>query len=57
VENGVLDTRILPVIAKHKTATPDLPATTLRYIGDAQTKAHINRTAEATILIPWETTN
>ena len=52
VDHGHLDRIVLPVIAKHKVDW-DIPSTTLRYISNKVAKAHMNRTAEATILLPW----
>jgi hypothetical protein len=53
VADGRLAQHILPIVAKHKAATPTLPTTTLRYIRDVTTKAHMLETYRATILLPW----
>ena len=45
--------RLIPLLAKHKTATQDLPTTTLRYIQDITLKADLLETGSATILLPW----
>ena len=44
---------LVALVAKHKTSTPELPGTTLRYIRDSGLKADLLRTAEATALLPW----
>ena len=48
-----LPRELIPLIAKHKTATPALPATTLRYIRDEGLKADLLGTAQVTVLLPW----
>ena len=44
---------LLPLLAKHKTATPVLPSTTLRYIADPALKADLLQTSRITSTIPW----
>lgn len=48
---GRLDLTLLPLVLKHQTALPALPATTLRYIADGPLIARTLRTQDATLLL------
>ena len=55
VQFGYIKPHTVSLMAKHKTDHPDLlSSTTLRYIRDATTKAHLNQSSTATRLMPWE---
>ena len=53
-EFGHIKPRTVSLMAKHKVDNYDLlPSTTLRYIRDVVTKAHLNESSTATKLMPW----
>jgi hypothetical protein len=53
VEHNLIDIKMIPLLAKHKTNSPVLPSTTIRYLRDPLAIARVVGLEEATILLPW----
>ena len=50
-EQGILDPRLIPLVAKHQDHLHDFPSSTLRYTSNPQSFARVLGTGQASMLL------